>query len=862
MTKLRTNLFFALFFCFIFIVSSNAFSAVNILSGPDMISTAGDTEGPDVALDLQGNAHIVWAGGGNGEDEMFYLYYTMVDRNGNTLIDETILNPKASGVNSHVRRVSMAVDASGDVHIVFHAFSLYTGFDGDEYTGSTDLGEDSEVIYTKISPDAYRAGGMSDLSDLIVIPETIISTNDTTKSRAANIAYDPLNDRIHIAWFEGTDSKDSLTVHYRVMNLNGGSVAPEVALQPSGMNIDVDWGEPEVVVDLNGNGHVIYCTDNDEGEDYREIYYTMVNVTGGNVTTLINDTRITADDAHASVKAHIAVDLDNMLHVVWHDRRYYDDEGEHELFYSKLDPGLDNRDGSAADPDVISVIQEVPITTDDGFRSYLSKVAVDEQGRVHVAWFDYRDELEGAEVYYMMFDASGTSINIIEPETRLTTAGDVIDPAEWKWSSERNPVIAAFGETVFVPFHATGASSDDIYLIILGSGSAIGEIQGGGSGCFIATAAYGSYFEPHVKVLRDFRDSILLTNKLGQVFVNFYYSTSPPIADYIAKHESLKAMTRWALTPLVYGIKYPGVAVMALLGLVMLPVIRIRKTAKKLLPLLLLSMLVLAPMANAFDAHTITPKVGEDRYVNIESTGTIAQGKTKVGVFLDYAENPVGSTNNIKLSEHQFVAAASAGYGLSDALQVSISLPYLFDQKGRKLDGIADASSSEFGDVALSGKYRIADSKSNRLGLGFAVSPYLVIDTGASDDWFGSGTFYGGARLIVDKEIDSATRVAFNIGYQIKETEVLTPTQEIGDTVSYGLGISHDINSDIFLTAEAYISTPSSDAFNDNLTPMEADISAGYKFMPGMQLILGAGMGSEGIGAPDWRILTGVRAEL
>ena len=51
--------------------------------------------------------------------------------------------------------------------------------------------------------------------------------------------------------------------------------------------------------------------------------------------------------------------------------------------------------------------------------------------------------------------------------------------------------------------------------------------------------------------LRQFRDSYLLTNKLGTKFVETYYKYSPPMADYIAEHDGLRSVTRIGLAPLV-----------------------------------------------------------------------------------------------------------------------------------------------------------------------------------------------------------------------------------------------------------------------------------------------------------------------
>jgi hypothetical protein len=75
--------------------------------------------------------------------------------------------------------------------------------------------------------------------------------------------------------------------------------------------------------------------------------------------------------------------------------------------------------------------------------------------------------------------------------------------------------------------------------------------DGAGGACFIATAAFGSPMQPYVKILREFRNRILLNNSIGKFLVNFYYKYSPPMADCISRHDNLRAAVRICLLPVV-----------------------------------------------------------------------------------------------------------------------------------------------------------------------------------------------------------------------------------------------------------------------------------------------------------------------
>jgi YVTN family beta-propeller protein len=150
---------------------------------------------------------------------------------------------------------------------------------------------------------------------------------------------------------------------------------------------------------------------------------------------------------------------------------------------------------------------------------------------ITISWSDNSSDELGFKIYRKQY-IQGT-YSLLATVTKNTT--------EYTDSSTKEADVNYYYEVLAYNYAGNSSFSDSAYATTSSSSS----------GCFIATAAYGSMMEPHVQILRNFRDHFLTTNALGKGFVNLYYKYSPPIAHYIAKHDVLRFFIRWSLMPFV-----------------------------------------------------------------------------------------------------------------------------------------------------------------------------------------------------------------------------------------------------------------------------------------------------------------------
>ncbi len=130
-----------------------------------------------------------------------------------------------------------------------------------------------------------------------------------------------------------------------------------------------------------------------------------------------------------------------------------------------------------------------------------------------------------------------------------TSIGSATIPVEFTESGEHKITIDVEG-ILFQPIPKETVT----FTIPIGEPQENGKDQKNG-GCLVATAAYGTELAPQVQLLREVRDSTVLSTRSGTAFMSafnsVYYSFSPTVADWERQSPVFRETVKLVLTPML-----------------------------------------------------------------------------------------------------------------------------------------------------------------------------------------------------------------------------------------------------------------------------------------------------------------------
>lgn len=194
--------------------------------------------------------------------------------------------------------------------------------------------------------------------------------------------------------------------------------------------------------------------------------------------------------------------------------------------------------------------------------------------------------------------------------------------------------------------------------------------QADGGYCFVATAAYGDYDHPYVKVLRRFRDETLAPTAWGRDTIAWYYAHSPPWADFLRAHPVARVTAAILLFPVVFvAAVWNDGGVVGLLALVLGVYGLVRWRRRRVVRLAAAAAALIAVVGIGGRAHAQT-WLDEDEMQN-EPTGPKAPNwafEIKLGPYFPHIDDEAG----LKGSPY------ATTFGSGSSLMAQIELDHYF----------------------------------------------------------------------------------------------------------------------------------------------------------------------------------------
>ncbi|MFX0171842.1 MAG: hypothetical protein ACFE9L_07980 [Candidatus Hodarchaeota archaeon] len=362
-----------IFHCYLFIFVLFLFTSIYIVSSnpsfvsqppttwqwstPEVVSTVADANSrePSIAIDTSGNIHVVWEDFSNYMSsgyqwDIFYRQWVRSSQSWSPT--EVVSNTTTAGADSP----QIAVDSQGTVHVVWR--------DNTDYFKA---GSDFDIIHSK------RSSMTNEWSTKALI--SIFSTED---SATPDVTVDP-SDNVHIIWMDETDDYISngadKDIFYRMWNAtssNWGSV--ELISSES----DAGSYYPSIEADQFNNLHVVYSDESNiqgSGNDSDIIYkHYDANLRTWSTPVVVSYNSSNTRISHVPV---VKTSPEGTPHIVWVDASDINGAGiDWDIFHSRFVPSTGTWSSAYVVSSESSTTSDYPDFTFDAL------------GNLYVCWTD------------------------------------------------------------------------------------------------------------------------------------------------------------------------------------------------------------------------------------------------------------------------------------------------------------------------------------------------------------------------------------------------------------------------------------------------------------------------------------------
>ncbi|MBK9033895.1 MAG: choice-of-anchor D domain-containing protein [Myxococcales bacterium] len=307
-----------------------------------------------------------------------------------------------------------------------------------------------------------------------------------------------------------------------------------------------------------------------------------------------------------------------------------------------------------------------------------------------------------------------------------------------------------------------------------------------------------------------------------------------------------------------------GRGTVALLVLALAVAMRRRRAARGVLALAVIAAVAAtaAPAAaqgsRDLELSTFSPAPAtEGQMFAIESPTVGAKGAWALDLAFNHAVSPM-TIADTGMAGGDIVSGRTAvelgfAYAIAAKLELGVRVPLLSQQGANP--GIAgldfsNGGGSTIGDIGVLARYALVDGAKTKVG----ASATITAPTAKADQFAGSGTVTGAARLLLSQAAGKRITLAANAGFLVRggATEFAGMTQ--GHQVLFGAGVSVRTLEKLWLIGETFgrMGLGSDDAAA--ASPIEATVGLRYRMGQSVALSLGGGTGLRaGIGAPKVR---------